>query len=363
MNTQDEYSLVSVLGIGGCATVFRAVHQETDRVCAVKRIEKSMMDGCKVEREVNIMKGITCPFVVPFFGMREHQSHVDIIMGYCEGGNLGDFIQKRGRLDEATAKVMFAELIFALKHLHVVRKVLHRDIKAENILHDKNGHIRLSDFGLSCVLHADTEKLTQTYCGSPAYVPPEMIKRDAYTAKTDIWSSGVVLYLMLTGGLPFNGSNIQEMMRSVLEDEPVFPPYLSEKGRLFLTKLLSKDANKRPDIFQVLTDPWLTECPLFKKIQKVAECTERGSNFDPWVGEEYHEEKIKRELGILARPYQNAPTHVSSPQRAKVFSIISGGTPLACGRKSFGRSSPLLNPNGTRRRTCTLTFQRGHRYC
>ena len=357
MNIGDGYTCISALGYGASATVYRAVHKATGRECAIKRIDKARMDMKTVEREISIMKEIDSPFIVPFFDAYEDESCMNIVMAYCEGGNLMSHIIRHGRLPEEEAKVMFVELIFGLRHLHLTSQILHRDIKTENVLMDKHGHVRLSDFGFSCKFDINNA-LTSTYCGSPAYVAPEMIMREAYTSKADIWSAGVVLYVMLTGTLPFVGANIQECMHAVVEKQPEFPSYLSDESCDLLSRLLAKNPRERPDVSGVLADPWVRSCALYSKILNIAKGPEKHTPpRDAWALKDCHEMTMKRELGVLSNSwYAKGQSMSPQPRRQKRCSQLPTNIPLTLAARTspFGKSSPEINQRRTMRRQLPL---------
>ena len=267
-----KYSFVSLIGSGMSSDVFLAVDRQTKARVAIKRIAKSTDAKAlaKVRLEISIMKQIHCPFIVAFYDTYEDDEHVYIVMEHCQGGSLKDYLNSHGALREDPSSVLFTELALALNYLHTTCKTMHRDIKLDNILLDANGHVKLSDFGFSTVFDSE-EPCCRTVCGSPAYASPELILRNAYTSKTDVWSAGVALFALVTGGLPFIGQNICECMKRVVTEEPTYPVEISQELRHLLGKLLEKNCDQRYDIKDVLNHPWLTEGRLYREIKNVSE--------------------------------------------------------------------------------------------
>ena len=155
---------------------------------------------------------------------------------------------------------MFFQLVLSLEYLHKVKKIVHRDLKAENILLDRNNNIRVVDFGLSKAFEEGKPYL-ETQCGSPAYVSPEIIKEQPYTSASDIWSAGVLLYAMVLGSLPFNSDhdNLGDLLRKILEENVELPESLSRDLRDLLKKMLIKDPRKRIRLEEVKDHAWLQE--------------------------------------------------------------------------------------------------------
>ena len=274
-----NYEILSPLGAGISSHVYLAQERGTRRLFALKTIQKNGegINLDKIRREISVMQECQNTFIVRYYETHEDDDHIYIVMEFCDNGTLCDLILRKGPLTEDVAMILFTELCFAVKYLHKTKNIIHRDIKLENVLLDENCHVRLSDFGFSTVVEDDLPHM-RTACGTPAYAAPEMIARDAYTNKTDVWSLGILLYLLLTGNLPFQGSSIQECMRSVLYDDPVFPENLSFECRDLLSHMLDKDQETRYDIMEVLAHPLIATGRLFAPIKKVAEWDASGAD-------------------------------------------------------------------------------------
>jgi serine/threonine protein kinase len=179
-----------------------------------------------------------------------------LVMEHVPCGSLASHIHKHTRLSENEARSMFFQLMVALRYLHREMHIAHRDLKAENILMDQHMNIRLIDFGLSNSF-TDDDPFFSTRCGSPAYVSPEIIRGEPHTAACDIWSAGVLLYVMVVGDLPFTGSNVKILMDQILKTPVSIPSYLSPELQDLLQMLLIKQPSGRIQMAQILGHPWL----------------------------------------------------------------------------------------------------------
>ena len=203
--------------------------------------------------------------------MFEDDDYILISMEYINGGNLFSFVKKRRKLSEKTAKFLFRQIILGIKHIHE-HKIVHRDIKLENILIDLNNNIKICDFGIGRILTSN-KQLLHDKCGTPMYMAPEILlssKSQGYEGfPVDIWSSGISLYIMLSGTLPFNlknndsssideeSDNNYELQYSIINKEPKHIEKISDEARDLLKGLLNKNPNKRLTIEQILNHPWL----------------------------------------------------------------------------------------------------------
>ncbi len=178
------------------------------------------------------MKVLRHPYLIHLHEIYEDQKQIYFVIEDVENGELFDLIVKNRKLPENEACRIYFQLAEALEYIHLI-KIVHRDLKPENVLLDKNFNIKLIDFGLSNI-YTSNENL-QTACGSPCYAAPEMILGEKYSAyKVDIWSSGVVLYTMLTGHLPFDAPQIQKLYSKIISGTYVIPEYLSPLAKNFI---------------------------------------------------------------------------------------------------------------------------------
>jgi serine/threonine protein kinase len=257
-----NYQIMEALGSGAFATVYRARHLVTDCVVALKTIPKrkvrTQQEFELLQREVNLMKIMDHPFIASLFEVLDDVHNFYLAIELVRRGNLLDYINDNKGLPEKQACRIFYQLCMVLDYLHNEKRVVHRDLKAENVLLDENYNIRVVDFGLSKGF-SKANPYMQTTCGSPAYVSPEIIKEEPYTAAADIWSAGVLLYAMVCGQLPFDGDNLTSMLQAILFKNPVMPAHLSPNIRSLLLRVLVKEPRARIKVTAVLQHPWLAE--------------------------------------------------------------------------------------------------------
>ncbi|CAM8958648.1 unnamed protein product [Rhodiola kirilowii] len=258
-----KYEMGRFLGKGTFAKVYYGKNLATNESVAIKIISKEqvkkqgMME--QIEREISVMKLVKHPNIVDLKEVMATKSKIYFVMEYVKGGELFAKVAK-GRLKEDVAKKYFQQLISAVEFCHS-RGVSHRDLKPENLLLDENGDLKVSDFGLSALpQQVRNDGLLHTRCGTPAYVAPEVLRKKGYGgAEADVWSCGVVLYVLLAGFLPFQDENMMKMYTRIFKAEYEFPPWFSTDAKRMISKLLMVDPSKR------ITIPVITRMPWFKK--------------------------------------------------------------------------------------------------
>ncbi|XP_059078649.1 uncharacterized protein LOC131877095 isoform X2 [Tigriopus californicus] len=244
----DDFNFLKVLGKGSFGKVILAELKGATSYYAVKCLKKDVVledddiECTMIERKV-LALGCKHPFLCHLFCTFQTNSHLFFVMEYLNGGDLMFHIQQSGRFDLERARFYGAEILLALKFLH--RKgIVYRDLKLDNLLLDFEGHIRIADFGM-CKLQIYLDKTADTFCGTPDYMAPEIIKGLHYTHCVDWWSFGVLLYEMLIGQSPFNGCDEDELFWSICNEQPYFPRFLSRETKHILQLLLEKDPSRR----------------------------------------------------------------------------------------------------------------------
>ena len=259
------YQFHQIIGSGSFSTVWLGTNKNTGLKVAIKVVNKSSLNTIEASnrfaREVSLLKLIDHPFISHLYDIIDTKDCFCLVMEYAEGGNLFNLVNNLGSIDEIRARQIFVMLISALNYLHNKKFIMHRDLKAENILLDRYNNIRLIDFGLSNGFSKIDPEL-KTACGSPAYAAPEMIQGCPYTKAADVWSAGVVLYAMVAGRLPFDDSNVQTLMQKVVYTEATYPPSMSRSLVDLLKRLLSKNPEKRLTIPQIINHPWFQQCEI-----------------------------------------------------------------------------------------------------
>lgn len=266
----SDYRFIEAIGEGSQSSLRLAQVRNSQYCVAIKSLCKGLRNENleRRYREISVMSKASNPFVVSFYDTFEDADFVHVVMEFCEAGTLAELRATR-LITEDLARVIITELACAIAHLHDHCSTIHRDIKPENILLDVYGHIRLGDFGF-CDLTDSKTPLLRTACGSPAYVAPEVIMRQEYTDKADIWSFGVVMYFVLFGHLPFEGANVVECMRNIISRPLDIPSEAGDDARDLLTKVLEKDWHKRYSADEVLQHPWIRNGRLYDKIMAVS---------------------------------------------------------------------------------------------
>ena len=254
-----NYEIMEIIGTGSSSLVYLARHKVTNLLVAIKMIRKNYDDKSEITRiwrEISLMKQVHHPFIAELFEIIDTKDYVYLVMENAERGNIFNLINQTGGFDENSAKKYFIEIILALDYLHTKKYIMHRDLKAENVLVDKYGNVRLIDFGLSNVFSKNEPNL-KTVCGSPAYAAPEMITGANYTKAADIWSAGVVLFAMVAGKLPFDDENVQTTLQKVVYSDAEYPSHMSRSLVDLLKRILVKDPLKRLTISQIMHHPWI----------------------------------------------------------------------------------------------------------
>jgi len=265
-NITDIYAIRKVLGKGQFGTTRLATHIASGRDCACKTINKKKLtskdDIEDVRREISIMKNLDHGNIVKLFEVYEDRDHVHLVMELCSGGELFDRIVERGFYSEKDAANAMRMMCLVIEHCHQ-RGVMHRDLKPENFLlasGDDQAAIKATDFGLS--VYFKQGEHFRDIVGSAYYVAPEVLRK-RYGPEADVWSLGVILYILLCGIPPFWGDTEQQIFDSVLKGKLDFQskpwPSVSEPAKALVKKMLTMDPTKRATIKDVLRDDWLKE--------------------------------------------------------------------------------------------------------
>ncbi|KAH9277331.1 hypothetical protein BSLG_002238 [Batrachochytrium salamandrivorans] len=254
------YDLEKNIGEGNFAKVRLATHTLTGQKVAVKIIDKNKLDKStskKLFREVRIMKLLNHKNIVRLYEVIDTPDELYLIMEYVSGGEIFDYLVAHGRMKEKDARKHFREIVSALWYCHSMH-VIHRDLKAENLLLDANMNVKVADFGFSNQF-APGQRLN-TWCGSPPYAAPELFQGKEYSGpEVDVWSMGVVLYVLVCGSLPFDGSNLAKLRARVISGKFKVPFYMSPDCERLIKKMLVIEPTKRSSLEQVMQDKWYTE--------------------------------------------------------------------------------------------------------
>ncbi|KAG6820017.1 AGC protein kinase Gad8 [Arthromyces matolae] len=246
--TIEAFELLKVIGKGSFGKVMQVRKKDTQRIYALKTIRKAHIaqrpgEITHILAERTVLALVNNPFIVPLKFSFQNPDKLYLVMSFVNGGELFYHLQREGKFDQDRSRFYAAELLCALEHLHGFN-VVYRDLKPENILLDYTGHIALCDFGLCKLNMSETEK-TNTFCGTPEYIAPELLENQGYTKTVDWWTLGVLLYEMMTGLPPFYDENVNAMYQRILTDPLNFPPDMPSEARSVMTGLLQRDPTRR----------------------------------------------------------------------------------------------------------------------
>jgi serum/glucocorticoid-regulated kinase 2 len=245
----EDFELLKVVGRGSFGKVMQVKKKDTQRIYALKTIRKahiiSRSEVTHTLAERSVLSQISNPFIVPLKFTFQSSERLYLVLAFVNGGELFYHLQNDQRFDINRSRFYTAELLCALECLHGFN-VIYRDLKPENILLDYSGHIALCDLGL-CKLDMKDEDRTNTFCGTPEYLAPELLLGQGYTKTVDWWTLGVLLYEMLTGLPPFYDENTNEMYRKILSEPLHFPgpEIVPPTAKDILTKLLNRNPEQR----------------------------------------------------------------------------------------------------------------------
>ncbi|KAL6991547.1 CBL-interacting serine/threonine-protein kinase 23 [Sarracenia purpurea var. burkii] len=256
-----RYELGRTLGEGTFAKVKFAKNIETGENVAIKILDKEKVLKHKmigqIKREISTMKLIRHPNVIRMYEVMASKTKIYIVLEFVTGGELFDKIATKGRLKEDEARKYFQQLINAVDYCHS-RGVFHRDLKPENLLLDANGILKVSDFGLSALpQQVRDDGLLHTTCGTPNYVAPEVINNKGYDgAKADLWSCGVILFVLMAGYLPFEESNLMALYKKIFKADFTCPPWFSSSAKKLIKRILDPNPQTRITIAEVIDNEW-----------------------------------------------------------------------------------------------------------
>jgi len=256
----SHYELHQTLGRGTFSKVKYAVDTESNKAFAIKivdrkQVKKENMEN-QLKREIAIMKTLKHPFIVGLKEVLQTSKRIYIVLELVTGGELFDRIVRAKRFDEDTARKFFQHLIMGIVYCHE-KGIAHRDLKPENLLVDDQDNLKISDFGLSALTDAGGGKLLMTTCGTPNYVAPEVLLEKGYDGfSADIWSAGVILFVMLAGYLPFDDSSMDGLFAKIEKGKFKMPRHLSSGAKNLISGLLVVKPKDRMNLTDIVKDPW-----------------------------------------------------------------------------------------------------------
>ncbi|XP_059907441.1 MAP/microtubule affinity-regulating kinase 3a isoform X2 [Gadus macrocephalus] len=305
-----NYRLLKTIGKGNFAKVKLARHILTGREVAIKIIDKTQLNPNSLQklfREVRIMKILNHPNIVKLFEVIETDRTLYLIMEYASGGEVFDYLVAHGRMKEKEARAKFRQIVSAVQYCHQ-KHIVHRDLKAENLLLDADMNIKIADFGFSNEF--TTGNKLDTFCGSPPYAAPELFQGKKYDGpEVDVWSLGVILYTLVSGSLPFDGQNLKELRERVLRGKYRIPFYMSTDCENLLKRFLVLNPSKRGTLEvredadnQIMKDRWINagfdEDHLKPFLEPEMDITDQ-KRIDVMVGMGFNLEEIQESLAKM----------------------------------------------------------------
>uniref|UniRef100_A0A8C9TJG4 MAP/microtubule affinity-regulating kinase 3 n=1 Tax=Scleropages formosus TaxID=113540 RepID=A0A8C9TJG4_SCLFO len=298
-----NYRLLKTIGKGNFAKVKLARHILTGREVAIKIIDKTQLNPTSLQklfREVRIMKILNHPNIVKLFEVIETEKTLYLVMEYASGGEVFDYLVAHGRMKEKEARAKFRQIVSAVQYCHQ-KHIVHRDLKAENLLLDADMNIKIADFGFSNEFTLGNK--LDTFCGSPPYAAPELFQGKKYDGpEVDVWSLGVILYTLVSGSLPFDGQNLKELRERVLRGKYRIPFYMSTDCENLLKRFLVLNPTKRGTLEQIMKDRWINagceDDELKPFVEPELDITDQ-KRIDIIVGMGYSREEIQESLARM----------------------------------------------------------------
>lgn len=309
-----KYEIGRTLGEGTFGKVKHGLNVETNEHVAIKVLDKDKIQkqnmGNQIKREISIMKMIAHRFIVGMKEVLASKSKIFIVLELVTGGELFDYIVKEGRFSEEKARHYAQQLVEGVDYCHRMG-ICHRDLKPENLLLDESKNLKISDFGLSSLYVGDADgdgtsrtELLHTTCGTPNYVAPEVLADRGYDGKkADVWSIGVIIYVLLAGFLPFDESTIVALFQKIQKAEFTYPSWFSEEARSLLNSMLVSSPSDRLSLSQVKEHLWMkweeVEGVMTSRRQKASEAAalQSKSNVDSAAMEDKELEDDEDDFG------------------------------------------------------------------
>lgn len=301
-----QYDMDKTLGKGNFAIVRLGIHRLTKTRVAIKVVNKKELDQenlVKISREIEIMRQLSHQNIINLYQVMETDSFIHIVTEYAANGEIFDFLVDNGKMTEKEAALTFSQILKAVHYCHQ-KNVVHRDLKAENLLLDRDGNIKLADFGFSNYFTPGA--VLSTWCGSPPYAAPELFEGRKYDGpKADIWSLGVILYVLVSGSLPFDGQTLQDLRARVVSCQYRIPFYLSAECEHLIRALLVADPARRLGVEGIARHRWFLRN--FDPVeQELLVAVLRSPN--PPMGPTICDEYLVEQVAVLAGPGVTAAT-------------------------------------------------------
>lgn len=244
------------IGKGAFSSVYKGINLKNNQTVAIKKINSDLISKMKnyIKREIKVMNNLNHKNVLKLYNVIYENNNIYLILEYCKYGDLSLFLKNK-KLKESVVKGFLYQIVSGLKYLHK-KNIFHRDLKPQNILVDNNFNLKITDFTFA--KENMEENMSQTMCGSPLYMAPEILNYQEYNSKTDLWSVGIIMYEMLIGSTPYKAKNIVKLVKNIKERDVIIPKNikLSSICKHLLFSLLEKDPKKRLSWDELFNHPW-----------------------------------------------------------------------------------------------------------
>uniref|UniRef100_H2Y8T9 non-specific serine/threonine protein kinase n=1 Tax=Ciona savignyi TaxID=51511 RepID=H2Y8T9_CIOSA len=346
------YSLRGELGSGNFSKVKAAIHMLTKERVAIKVLDKQKMDKktkLLLSREISNMEMLHHPNVIRLYEVIHTEIKLYLVLEYANGGELFTKLSTQGKLTERDSKLIFAQILSAVQHMHQ-HKIIHRDLKAENIFYSEKRRIKVGDFGFSTEEKSMDEALN-TFCGSPPYAAPELF-RDAfyYGESVDIWALGVLLYFSVTGTMPFRAETVGKLKKKIISCHFTMPGHVSAECRALIRGILKPFSSERMSISEIKNAQWLAdvEYPVAMNYYRLEPAEVVPEHAKP---EEAYAMQCLAKLGIR-------PNHVRKLRESRNLTKGAGGYLLE--RSHSAEHFSCLNEHGAVVGTYRILLRRAH---
>lgn len=315
-----NYRLMRLIGQGSTSAVFLANHIKTGDFYGLKIVPRSLLEKnnllCRFEQELRVQQSLSHQNLLALHDIIYNENIIGLVMDYCRNGDLYSYLVNHDRLPEIEARNIFIGILEGLYYLHS-KEIAHRDIKPENILLDEDLTPKIADLGLC---HTTYNSLLSTPCGSPFYVPPEVLNLEQYDGKKrDIWSLGIVLFAMVTSSLPWTELSQTALFSQIKNCDYVIPDFLSTRLQNLIRKMINNNPDDRPTCQEIFEDPWITGVDNSRKLQfgnMLGKNVESSENMTSQIIQETAKSHVRKQISIVI------------PKFAKVRSNSSKGEPM-----------------------------------
>ena len=337
-----KYEIGRTLGEGTFGKVKFARDTKSGKGVAIKILDKESIQqqnmGAQIKKEISIMKMVKHPNVVNLMEVLASRSKIFIVLEFVSGGELFDKIVDAGKFEEKMARYYFRQLVHGVKFCHD-QGVCHRDLKPENLLLDTDNNLKISDFGLSAFSlsqsaeeHTPVAQLLHTTCGTPNYVAPEVLADRGYDGKAaDVWSIGVILYVLLAGFLPFDEPTMSGLFRKIQKGDFVFPPWFTPGAKRLISTILVTDPKRRATLDQIIKNDW------FNEGFKTEEPTKAAPKIK--VNESAVKDAVKEGVEETGSDKDDVPTYLNAFDLINLIGGLSFDHMLHYGEKAAKKSS------------------------